>query len=79
MEALGGFQFVLCAQVFPALQCDRHIAVQPEEVVECALNALDAGGGLAVPRLLNKMTVWLQRFLPRSVVMKATSRIFRPS
>ena len=52
---------------------------QPEEVVECALNALDAGGGLAVPRLLNKMTVWLQRFLPRSVVMKATSRIFRPS
>jgi uncharacterized protein len=51
----------------------------PEEVVESALNALDAGGGLVVPRLLNKMTVWLQRFVPRSVVMKATSRIFRPN
>jgi uncharacterized protein len=51
----------------------------PEEVVELALKALDAGGGLVVPRLLNKMTVWLQRFVPRSLVTKATSRLFRPA
>jgi len=51
----------------------------PEEVVESALKALDAGGGLVVPRLLNKMTVVLQRFVPRSVVTKVTSRLFRPA
>jgi uncharacterized protein len=51
----------------------------PEEVVELTLAALDRGGGLVIPRLLNKMTVWLQRVVPRSLVMKATARLFRPS
>jgi len=50
----------------------------PEEVVELALKTLERGGGLAVPRLLNKLTVFVQRFVPRSVVMKATARLFRP-
>lgn len=49
----------------------------PEEVVRAALKALDRGGGLVVPRLLNKLGVFTQRFLPRGFVVKVTGRIFR--
>jgi len=50
----------------------------PEEVVDEALKALDAGGGLVVPRLLNKFTVVVQRFLPRALVARGAALAFRP-
>ncbi len=50
----------------------------PEEVVEAALRKLDRGGGLVVPRLINKLSVFVQRFVPRSMVVKSAARIFRP-
>ncbi|TAM82707.1 MAG: SDR family oxidoreductase [Acidobacteria bacterium] len=50
----------------------------PEEVVEEALRALDRGGGLVVPRLLNKSMIFIQRFCPRETVAKFAARVFRP-
>lgn len=50
----------------------------PAQVVEAALEGLERGGGLVTPRLLNKMSVFVQRLVPRSLVMKATASIFRP-
>jgi uncharacterized protein len=50
----------------------------PEEVVNDALRSLDSGGGLVVPRFINKLSVFVQRFIPRSVVAKFAARIFRP-
>lgn len=49
----------------------------PAEVVEAALKALDRGGGLVIPRLMNKLGVFSQRFVPRSLVVKAAARLFR--
>lgn len=49
----------------------------PEEVVEAALKALDCGSGLVVPRVLNKFTVFVQRFVPRSWVVRTTAGLFR--
>lgn len=49
----------------------------PEEVVEAALGALDRGGGLVIPRLLNQLAVFSQRFMPRSWVARAAARVFR--
>jgi short-subunit dehydrogenase len=51
---------------------------EPREVVEEALRALDRGGGLVVPRLLNKSMIFVQRFCPRETVAKFAARIFRP-
>ncbi len=51
---------------------------EPEEVVDQALRALDHGGGLVVPRLLNKSLVFVQRFAPRETVAKLAAMIFRP-
>ncbi len=50
----------------------------PEEVVGAALKALDRGGGLVIPRALNKLSVFVQRFLPRSVVARIAGNVFRP-
>lgn len=47
------------------------------EVVEAALRALDHGGGLVVPRLMNKASIFVQRVMPRSWVIKAAARIFK--
>jgi hypothetical protein len=49
----------------------------PEEVVRAALQALDRSGGLVIPRLLNKFGVFIQRFVPRALVLRATARMFR--
>ena len=49
----------------------------PEEVVVAALQNLGPGG-LVVPRLLNKTTVFVQRFVPRSWVVAISARLFRP-
>ena len=50
----------------------------PNEVVEDALRTLDRGGGLVVPRLLNKLAVVVQRFMPRAMVARIAARAFRP-
>jgi uncharacterized protein len=50
----------------------------PEEVVELALNTLERGGGLAVPRFINKLAVFLQRLGSRELVAKSAAKIFRP-
>ncbi len=49
----------------------------PEDVVAAALKALARGGGLVVPRLLNKLSVFAQRFAPRGLVTKVAARIFQ--
>jgi uncharacterized protein len=51
---------------------------EPAEVVDLAIEALDHGGGLVVPRLLNKLFVFVQRFAPRETVAKLAAMIFRP-
>jgi len=51
---------------------------EPEEVVDEALRALERGGGLVVPRLLNKLGVFVQRFIPRQSVAKIAAAAFRP-
>ena len=35
------------------------------------------GGGLVVPRLLNKLSIFSQRFAPRGLVTKVAGRNFR--
>lgn len=50
----------------------------PEEVVEAALGALDRKGGLVVPRFFNKLSVFVQRFVPRQAVARVAARLFRP-
>jgi len=49
----------------------------PEEVVHAALKALDRGGGLVVPRFMNKFGIFSQRFVPRSLVLKVAAWMFR--
>jgi short-subunit dehydrogenase len=51
---------------------------EPDEVVEEALKSLDRGGGLVIPRFLNKFLIFLERFGPRETVAKYAARIFRP-
>jgi len=50
----------------------------PEEVVEAGLKALDRRGGLVIPRLRNKLSVFSQRFVPRGLVTRIAARMFRP-
>lgn len=50
----------------------------PEPVVRAALAALDRGGGTVVPGLLNKLSLFSQRLIPRRLVSKVTARIFFP-
>lgn len=50
----------------------------PDEVVADALKTLDRGGGLVVPRLLNKLGVVVQRLIPRETVAKFAAIAFRP-
>ncbi len=48
------------------------------EVVDAALRKLDRGGGLVVPRFFNKASIFVQRFIPRSWVLKVSADLFRP-
>ena len=50
----------------------------PEEVVEVALRQLRRGGGLVVPRFVNKASVFSQRFLPRGTVAKLLAWMSKP-
>jgi short-subunit dehydrogenase len=49
----------------------------PEEVVEEALRALANGGGLAVPGVLNKFSVFAQRLIPRRLVPRLVAKMSR--
>jgi uncharacterized protein len=53
-------------------------AQAPAEVVRAALNGLDRGGGMVVPRFSNKLTVSVQRLLPRTLVPRIIARMSRP-
>ncbi|MGH9376884.1 MAG: SDR family NAD(P)-dependent oxidoreductase, partial [Terriglobia bacterium] len=48
----------------------------PEEVVEVALGKLDSGG-LVLCRKLDKVMVFFERFLPRSVVARGAAGMFK--
>ena len=50
----------------------------PEEVVDDALKKLQRGGGLVVPRFVNKASIFSQRFLPRETVAKLLARMSKP-
>lgn len=52
--------------------------LQPaEEVVEAALQALERGQGLVVPRFLNRFVLFVQRFFPRDLIPKLAARLSR--
>ncbi len=51
---------------------------EPADVVAESLEKLARGGGLVVPRLINKVSVFWQRFVPRSVVPKLLAKMSRP-
>ncbi len=55
----------------------RRAMQEPAEVVAKALKALDRGGGLALPRKLDRLMIFLERFLPRRWVVLAAGEIFR--
>jgi uncharacterized protein len=50
----------------------------PEEVVDSALKQLQRGGGLVVPRFVNKASIFSQRFLPRSSFVKLLAKMSKP-
>ncbi len=50
----------------------------PEEVAATALDALRRGGGLVIPRLINKLSIMVQRLIPRQTVAKFAAKFFRP-
>jgi short-subunit dehydrogenase len=50
----------------------------PEAVVRATLAALDRGGGMVVPGIMNKLSLVSQRLIPRRLVTKVTARIFYP-
>jgi len=50
----------------------------PERVVADGLRRLDAGGGLVTSGVVNKMTVFVQRFLPRSLPVTMAGKMFKP-
>lgn len=47
----------------------------PKEVVMDALDKLQRGGGLVVPRFVNQASIFAQRFLPRETVAKVLARM----
>jgi uncharacterized protein len=49
-----------------------------EDIVLYALKALDRGGGLVVPGIVNQFSIFAQRFLPRRTVPKLVARMSRP-
>lgn len=49
----------------------------PKAVVRDSLRILDSGGGLGVPGLVNKMSVFAERLIPRRVVPKLVAKLSR--
>ncbi len=53
-------------------------SMAPEAVVAEALAKLDAGGGMVIPGWANKMSVWIERLVPRAWVPWAVAKMSRP-
>jgi uncharacterized protein len=51
---------------------------EPDEVAGIALRQLERGGGLVVPRKVNKATVFAQRFLPLELVPRLAAKLQKP-
>ena len=51
------------------------ICQSPEQVVDEALRVLANGGGLAVPGVINKFSVFAQRLIPRRVVPRLVAKL----
>ena len=51
----------------------------PEEVVELGLRSLERGRSLAVPRFINRLTIFAQRLAPRRLVAQQAGDMFRQS
>jgi short-subunit dehydrogenase len=58
----------------PARRKWAGIYQSPDEVVEDALQVLTNGGGLTVPGALNKFSVFAQRLIPRSLVLRLVAK-----
>ncbi len=69
-------------EFFRAGQYQRHDMPgglqPPEEVVAQALKKLDRGGGLVVPRLVNKLSIASERLATRGMVTRMAGRLFKP-
>lgn len=50
----------------------------PEKVAQAGLKALDQGGGLTLSRPIDRMTVFAERFLPRSWIARGAAGMFKP-
>jgi uncharacterized protein len=50
---------------------------EPDEVAELALRELRRGGGLVVPRMVNKAIVFAERLMPMSLVPRLAGRMQR--
>ncbi len=50
----------------------------PEEVVGDALESLANGGGLVIPGLVNKLSIFAQRLIPRRAVPTLVAKMSRP-
>ena len=48
------------------------------DVVKAGLKALDGRGGLMISGLLNKLSVFLQRFAPRGLVTRIAGNLYHP-
>ncbi len=48
------------------------------EVVDCALDQLAHGRSLAIPGTSNRLTLLLERVVPRSLVTRLAARLYRP-
>lgn len=59
-------------------RCKMHGIFQSREIiVREALRALDRGGGMVVPGVVNKVSVFAQRLIPRRIVPKLVARLSR--
>ncbi|HUY13008.1 MAG TPA: SDR family oxidoreductase [Terriglobia bacterium] len=55
----------------------RRAMQEPSAVVAKALKALDRGGGLVLPRKLDRLMIFVERFLPRRWVVLAAGELFQ--
>jgi short-subunit dehydrogenase len=58
-------------------ECFARALVELTHLLLPAMLEARRGGGLVVPRLLNKLSIFSQRFAPRGLVTKVAGRNFR--
>lgn len=49
----------------------------PQDVVQAALESLENDGGLVIPGIVNKFSIFAQRFIPRHAVPKIVAKMSR--